>query len=109
MPQNTQQNAGTSVGYQNPATTNLTLDSEVVGVDPSSNNAQLTREFVIPTESVSGQSPDTIVVEVLGKILTELKKIRTIMELEAMPGLVDSIEEGTPVSDEVDSEESEGT
>jgi hypothetical protein len=91
MPQNTQPGSlGTPVGYQNPATTSLVLDAEVVGVDVNT-GAQLTREFVIPLESVSGQTIDTQTLDILVQMLTELKKIRICMELDSVPGLADEI------------------
>jgi hypothetical protein len=110
MPQNTQPGAlGTQVGYQNPGTTNLTLDAEVVGTDPVVTTAQLTREFVIPVESISGHSPSSQLVELLGQLVSEIKRIRFLMEAEAVPGLADEIDEATPVADEPDSDESQGS
>ncbi len=89
MPQNTQSGQlGTEVGYQNPNTVNLVLDSEVVGPDPVT-GSQLTREFVIPEESISGQSSIEVIIPILAKILLELGRIRLIMEAEAAPHIVE--------------------
>jgi hypothetical protein len=91
MPANTQQNTGTAVGYQNPATTSLTLDSEVVGPDPSAAGAQLTREFVVPQESISGSDPYSRIGDFLEQMLDELKKIRVLLEQDVPPGLADDV------------------
>lgn len=106
MPNNTtQSNLGTEVGYQNPATVNLVLDSEVQGVDPVT-GAQLTREFVVPVESISGQTSAEVLIAIMGKILLEIRAVRLLTEAEATPEIVDAVED-ILASDGADDPESE--
>jgi len=104
MPSNTTvPNLGTELGYQNPGTVNAALDAEVVGPDPVT-GTQLTREFVIPVESVSGQSPETQMLELLGLILSELKKIKALLQVDQVPeglGMVDELADNPPAEDTV--------
>jgi len=91
MPQNTAAPiAGVEVGYQNPGTVNLALDAEVVGPDPVT-GAQLTREFVVPQQSVSGQDPYSALIGLMESMLVELKKIRICMEADTVPGITDEV------------------
>ena len=100
MPSNTTNpNPGTEVGYQNPATVDLALDSEVIGTDPVS-GAQLTREFVVPMESISGQSSLEVLVPILKAMLVELRAIRLLTEAGAHPDVVQEMDEMF-VADEV--------
>jgi hypothetical protein len=95
MPQNTQPgNLGTEVGYQNPATANigLVLDAEVVGPDPVT-GTQLTREVVIPADSISGQTSAEVVIPLLAKMFLELRAIRLLLESGATPEAIDEIED----------------
>ena len=106
MPQNTTvPNPGVDLGYQNPGTTSAVLDAEVVGTDPVT-GAQLTREFVVPVESISGQSSLEILIPIMMRILNELRAIRTILEAEAVPEVVDAVED-ILASDSSDDPESE--
>jgi hypothetical protein len=68
------------------------LDSEVVGTDPTT-LTPLTREFVIPVESISGQSSLELIVVLLSKILVEIKALRLLTEAGASPEAVDEMEE----------------
>ena len=105
MPQNTTaSNPGTPVEFQNPAAPSLVLDSEVSGTD-SVSGTQLTREFVVPQDSIAGASSSEKVTELLAQLLVELRKIRILMELEATPGQADELEEASLSSDESDQEE----
>jgi hypothetical protein len=112
MPTNTTvTNPGVPVEYQNPlpaSSISVALDSEVVGTDQVS-GTQLTREFVVPVESVSGQSALAVLVDLMGQALVELKRIRVLMESEALPDLVDELNEAILADDESDTEESQGS
>jgi len=105
MPSNTTvPNLGTELGYQNPGTVNAALDAEVVGPDPVT-GTQLTREFVIPVESISGQSPQTQMLETLGLILSELRKITALLQIDQVPeglALVDELADNPPVEESVE-------
>lgn len=93
MPQNTTvPNLGIAVGYQNPATTSLVLDGEVVGTDPVT-GAQLTREFVVPVESFSAQTPDTLLVDLMAQVLQELKAIRVLLEADQPAETIEAAEQ----------------
>jgi hypothetical protein len=108
MPQNTAVGSlGTPLEFQNPATVALVLDSEVGGVDGVT-GLPLTREIVITQESISGQSSDTTIIELLRQILVEAKGMRLIMEQETVPGLAEEIDEVGPDADEADTDESQG-
>jgi hypothetical protein len=102
MPQNTTaSNLGTEVGYQNPASVNLVLDGEVVGPDPVT-AAQLTREFVVPQDSVSGNSTFTLLYDLIGQVLSELKYIRILLQIDTVPGsheIVDELEDKPPAEE----------
>ena len=106
MPQNTTNpNPGIEVGYQNPASVTLALDAEVSGTDPVT-GTQLTREFVVPVESISGQSSLEVIVPILAKILTELRAVRLLMEAGAAPDIVDEVDD-ILTSDEFETETEE--
>jgi|SRR5208282_1080970 len=107
MPQNTtNSNLGTEVGYQNPGTVNLVLDSEVQGVDPVT-GAQLTREFVVPVESISGQSSLELLVPLMASAVRELRLIRLLLEAGAVPGDVAVDDEDVQTADEPETEAEE--
>ena len=94
-----------TVNYQNPATVNLVLDSETVGTDATTAQP-LIREFVVPVESISAQTPQTQLVDLMTQVLSELKAIRVLLEADqpaetleaaeqaAAAGAEDSIAEG---------------
>src|ERR1700694_1919816 len=94
-----------TVNYQNPATVNLVLDSETVGTDATTAQ-QLIRELVVPVESISAQTPQTQLVDLMTQVLSELKAIRVLLEADqpaetleaaeqaAAAGAEDSIAEG---------------
>jgi hypothetical protein len=85
MPSNTTvPNPGTPIEYQNPGTVSAVLDAEVVGTDQVS-SAQLTREFVVPVESITGQSSLTTITDLLSLILRELKKISILLQQDQVP------------------------
>lgn len=107
MPQNTTNtNTGVEVGYQNPGTVSLALDGEVVGPDPVT-GAQLTREFVIPVQSISGQSSLEVIVPLLAKMLLELGRIRLLLEAGAVPGIYEELDETVSDLNESEGEEEE--
>lgn len=108
MPGNTTTpNPGVSVEFQNPSTNSLVLDAEAVGND-SSTGVQLTREFVVPVESISGTSSLERIADLLGQLIIEVKRMRNLMEQEAVPEMVDEVDEAAPASDESETEESQG-
>lgn len=110
MPQNTTVvNPGTDVGFQNPApgNQNLALDSEVVGVDPVS-GTQLTREFVVTKESVSGQSADTQMLNLLTQMLIQLKHIRLLLEADQPAEVMEDIPHGEGIVDDEMEETGQG-
>ena len=111
MPQNTQSptNPGTPVEFQNPASANvnLVLDSEVVGTDPST-GAQLTREFVVTKESVSGFSADTQILNLLTQMLIQLKHIRLLLETDQPAELMEDIPHGEGLVDDEMEETGQG-
>ena len=107
MPSNTQSPTipGVPIEFQNPTTPVLVLDSEVSGTDIST-GLPLTREFVVPIESISGQTSEEVITHLLTRILVELRMMRQIMEAEAVPHIVDEPEDILP-SDEPETEAEE--
>ena len=89
----TSSNPAAPLEYQNPGTVAAVLDSEVVGTD-SQTGQPTQREFVIPQESVSAYDPLFRIANTLDKILVELKGIRVLAELDAIPELLDGVIEG---------------
>jgi len=83
---------GTAIGYQNPVTPVVELDSEMLGIDPDT-GLQLSREFVIPQNSISGQSDTDGMVPVLAAILKEIQIIRMLLEAGAVPGTLDETQD----------------
>lgn len=63
------------VTYQKPGTTDLVLDSESIGTDQNL-GVPLVREFVVPQESISGQSVLGELLTVMMECLDELRRIR---------------------------------
>jgi hypothetical protein len=74
------------LNYQNPPVPTGVLDSEVISIDPVTGQ-EVRHEFIIASESVSGQGPDTVLQDILLQCLTELKKIRILLEVDVVPGL----------------------
>lgn len=106
MPQNTTNTTlGVPLNYQNPPNISAVLDSESVGVDPTS-GAQLTREFVVPEDSISGQTSTEVLIPILNKILAELRAIRLLTSAGTVPGNIDEIDDILD-SDEVEAESEE--
>lgn len=101
MPQNIQPGVvGVPIEFQNPTTPALVLDSESCGIDPVT-GLPLEREFVIPVDSVSGQTSAEVLLPVLKEMLIELKAIHNFMEAGAVPGIADvSNEVGDVFGDE---------
>ena len=102
MPGNTQNPTipGTAVGFQNPSVPSLELDSEVVATDPVT-GLQVTREYVVNENSISGQSDQDAVVPILAELLKEVQRIRTLLEAGAVPGTLD---ETADMGDQVESD-----
>jgi hypothetical protein len=81
-----------TVNYQNPATVNLVLDSETIGTDAVTGQP-LVREFVIPQESISAQTPETQLVDLMMLVLSELKAIRVLLEADQLAETVEAAAE----------------
>jgi|SRR5208282_2347261 len=103
MPGNTTNtNLGIPIEYQNPGVVNAVLDSEVIGTD-NTTGAQLSREFVIPTNSISGQTAIEVLVPIMARMLVELRAIRNLLEAGALPDVIDDLED-INTSDEPETE-----
>ena len=81
-----------TVNYQNPATVNLVLDSETVGTDATTGQP-LVREFIVPVESISAQTPDSVLVDLMTQVLSELKAIRVLLEADQLAETVEAAAE----------------
>lgn len=89
MPNNTTvSNPGTPVEYQNPTAPVSELDSEVISTDINT-SLPVTREYVVPVSSISGQSGLDSLLPILAEILSELRKIRFLTEAGMVPGTLD--------------------
>jgi hypothetical protein len=103
MPQNTtNSNVGVELGYQNPSTVNAALDSEVVGPDPVT-GVQLTREFVVPVESISAQTPESLLLDTMIQVLQELKAIRVLLEADQPAETIEAAEQAAAAAGAEDS------
>ncbi len=98
-----------NINYQNPNLANVSavLDSEVVGTD-SVTGQELRREFVVPFESISGNSADTQLQAIMLECLIELKKIRVLLEQDVPPGLAEDDSDETLLTDGQEEQIAEG-
>ncbi len=93
MPQNTTNTSpGVPVEFQNPTAPVVELDSEFSNIDPVT-GLPIVREFVIPVDSISGQTSEEVIVPILNKILAELRAIRFLTEAGATPEVVDEVDD----------------